>query len=110
MMSVCCCARAAAARKTVAASTAINRQGGGIFTEGTLRAGWRKSYPLRQSLPTQPFSPHPCLPSTVDTINRRGYSFMTMQELDLLQGTLDFLVLRALAWGPSHGYGIARFI
>jgi transcriptional regulator len=33
-----------------------------------------------------------------------------MTELDLLQGTLDFLVLRALSWAPNHGYGIARFI
>lgn len=31
-------------------------------------------------------------------------------ELDLLQGTLDVLVLRALTWAPMHGYGIARFI
>ena len=30
--------------------------------------------------------------------------------LDLLQGTLDFLVLRALSWGPKHGYAVARFI
>jgi transcriptional regulator len=35
---------------------------------------------------------------------------MTTNELDLLQGTLDMLVLRALSWGPNHGYGIARFI
>ena len=35
---------------------------------------------------------------------------MTSRELDLLQGTLDVLVLRALSWGPMHGYGIARFI
>jgi transcriptional regulator len=35
---------------------------------------------------------------------------MTARELDLLQGTLDLLVLRALAWSPMHGYGIARFI
>jgi PadR family transcriptional regulator PadR len=35
---------------------------------------------------------------------------MTATELDLLQGTLDFLVLRALSWGQNHGYGIARFI
>ncbi|HVZ49682.1 MAG TPA: PadR family transcriptional regulator [Gemmatimonadaceae bacterium] len=33
-----------------------------------------------------------------------------MSELDLLQGTLDFLVLRALTWGPKHGYAIVRFI
>src|SRR5689334_21322702 len=30
--------------------------------------------------------------------------------LDLLQGTLDVLVLRALSWGPMHGYAVARFI
>lgn len=35
---------------------------------------------------------------------------MTTNELDLLQGTLDLLVLRALSWGPNHGYAIARFI
>jgi len=31
-------------------------------------------------------------------------------ELDLLQGTLDVLVLRALSWAPMHGYAVARFI
>jgi len=31
-------------------------------------------------------------------------------ELDLLQGTLDVLVLRALNWAPMHGYAVARFI
>ena len=35
---------------------------------------------------------------------------MTPHELDLLQGTLDVLVLRALSWGPMHGYAVARFI
>ena len=35
---------------------------------------------------------------------------MTANSLDLLQGTLDVLVLRALSWGPMHGYGVARFI
>jgi len=32
------------------------------------------------------------------------------KELELLQGTLDVLVLRALSWGPKHGYAVARFI
>ena len=27
-----------------------------------------------------------------------------------MQGTLDVLVLKALAWGPRHGYGIARWL
>ena len=35
---------------------------------------------------------------------------MTTHELELLQGTLDVLVLRALSWGPMHGYAVARFI
>ena len=35
---------------------------------------------------------------------------MTTRELELLQGTLDVLVLRALSWGPKHGYAVARFI
>ena len=30
--------------------------------------------------------------------------------LDILLGTLDVLVLKTLSWGPSHGYGIARWI
>jgi len=35
---------------------------------------------------------------------------VTTTQLDLLQGTLDVLVLRALSWGPMHGYAVARFI
>ena len=31
-------------------------------------------------------------------------------RLDLVQGTLDMLVLKALAWGPRHGYDIARWL
>jgi PadR family transcriptional regulator PadR len=30
--------------------------------------------------------------------------------MDLLQGTLDVLVLRALAHGPRHGYAVSRWI
>jgi PadR family transcriptional regulator, regulatory protein PadR len=30
--------------------------------------------------------------------------------LDVLQGTLEFLILRTLAWGPQHGFGIAKWI
>ena len=29
---------------------------------------------------------------------------------DLLQGTLDILVLKALTWGPRHGHAVARMI
>ena len=30
--------------------------------------------------------------------------------VDLLQGTLATLILKALSWGPMHGYGVARWI
>ena len=30
--------------------------------------------------------------------------------MDVLQGTLDLLVLKTLAWGPMHGYGVSRWI
>jgi len=35
---------------------------------------------------------------------------MGTDDLMLLQGTLDVLVLRALADGPQHGYAVARWI
>ena len=35
---------------------------------------------------------------------------MNPTDLSLLQGTLDVLVLRTLAWGPKHGYGVAKWI
>ena len=31
-------------------------------------------------------------------------------SVDLLQGTLDLIVLKALSWGPMHGFGLARWI
>ncbi|HKK07780.1 MAG TPA: PadR family transcriptional regulator [Gemmatimonadota bacterium] len=30
--------------------------------------------------------------------------------MDLLRGTLDAMVLKALSWGPRHGYGVSRWI
>ena len=35
---------------------------------------------------------------------------MAADSLDLLQGTLDVLVLRTLAWGTMHGYAVSRWI
>lgn len=32
------------------------------------------------------------------------------KSIDLLQGTVDVLILRTLAWAPMHGYGISRWI
>lgn len=31
-------------------------------------------------------------------------------RIELLQGTLDLLILQTLRWGPQHGYGIALAI
>jgi PadR family transcriptional regulator, regulatory protein PadR len=31
-------------------------------------------------------------------------------DLDLLQGTLDLLILKTLTWGPMHGYAVVRWI
>lgn len=35
---------------------------------------------------------------------------MRGSQVDLLQGTLDLIVLKTLSWGPMHGFGIARWI
>jgi transcriptional regulator len=35
---------------------------------------------------------------------------MPEAKLDLLQGTLDLLILRTLQWGPQHGHGIGQAI
>ncbi len=31
-------------------------------------------------------------------------------RIEILQGTLDLLILQTLLWGPQHGYGIAQAI
>ncbi len=33
-----------------------------------------------------------------------------MTDIPLFKGTLDLLVLKALSWGPMHGYGIAAWL
>jgi PadR family transcriptional regulator, regulatory protein PadR len=40
-------------------------------------------------------------------MTRRG---RYQNRIELLQGTLDLLILQTLQWGPSHGYGIMQAI
>ena len=35
---------------------------------------------------------------------------MPRDEVDILQGTLDMLVLKTLSWGPMHGYAILAWL
>jgi PadR family transcriptional regulator PadR len=35
---------------------------------------------------------------------------ITKERIDHLHGTLDALVLKALSWGPRHGYAVARWL
>jgi transcriptional regulator len=35
---------------------------------------------------------------------------MAKRKMELVQGTLDMLVLQTLRWGAQHGYGIAQAI
>ena len=39
-----------------------------------------------------------------------GNAAVRETSLDLLQGTLDLLVLKTLSYGPAHGYDVARWI
>src|SRR5438876_4314567 len=43
-----------------------------------------------------------CLPHMA----RKAYQ----NRIELLQGTLDLLILQTLQWGPQHGYGITQAI
>ena len=45
--------------------------------------------------------------SSLASVPKKG---VTALEADLLQGTLDLLVLKALAPGPAHGHAIAHLI
>src|SRR6185369_13497193 len=31
-------------------------------------------------------------------------------RIEILQGTLDLLILQTLRWGPQHGYGLSQMI
>jgi PadR family transcriptional regulator PadR len=56
------------------------------------------------SLPSLPYEYH------VLTIKMNGNSLFAMSEAntDVIQGTLDMLILKTLSLEPMHGFGIAR--
>jgi len=31
-------------------------------------------------------------------------------DIGLLQGTLDLMILKALSWGPMHGFAVAKWV
>ncbi len=33
-----------------------------------------------------------------------------MDRVELVRGTLDVMILKALTWGPKHGYGVTRWV
>lgn len=35
---------------------------------------------------------------------------MPTEDLELVRGTFDLIVLKALSWGPMHGLGVLRWI
>jgi transcriptional regulator len=47
---------------------------------------------------------------THSSLNTSWKDLMASSDLDLLQGTLDLLILKALTWGPKHGYGVASWV
>ena len=53
---------------------------------------------------------HPLKASRLTTTLCGSLSTTMSGKLDLLQGTLDLLILRTLQWGPQHGHGIGQAI
>ena len=43
-------------------------------------------------------------------LETRGEQRMSQAAPEILRGTLDLLILKALSWGPAHGYAVARWI
>lgn len=35
---------------------------------------------------------------------------MTTERVSILKGAMDLLILKALSWGPMHGYGVSYWI
>jgi transcriptional regulator len=39
-----------------------------------------------------------------------GKTSRPVTRIEMLQGTLDLVILQTLRWGPRHGYGISQLI
>lgn len=48
--------------------------------------------------------------SQAEYVERLGENMAPLEKTDLLQGTLDMLILKVVALGPIHGYGISQRI
>jgi transcriptional regulator len=35
---------------------------------------------------------------------------MSREKISILKGSMDLLILKALSWGPMHGYGVSYWI
>src|SRR2546423_12204941 len=46
----------------------------------------------------------------VDCLQQMGTAGRYKNRIELLQGTLDMLILQTLQWGPQHGHGIGQAI
>ena len=40
----------------------------------------------------------------------RRHAKPALSRIELLQGTLDMIILQALRWGPRHGYGLVQLV
>src|SRR5437868_5866889 len=50
---------------------------------------------------------HPLKPPVPITVL---WYHMTDRDIDVIQGTLNVLILRALSWGPANGYAVAQWV
>jgi PadR family transcriptional regulator, regulatory protein PadR len=57
-------------------------------------------------MPSDPFLDSLGEAAYIPRISRRGVRLFVDKQLDLLQGTLDMLILKAVSLGPLHGYGV----
>jgi transcriptional regulator len=49
------------------------------------------------------------IPIVADAVMSKS-SKPALARIEILQGTLDLIVLQALRWGPRHGYGLVQLI